>query len=283
MQWSNYHTHTYFCDGKAIPEDYIKSAIKNNVTSLGFSGHAPLPFKTEWNMRMDKVDEYISQLNDLKEKYKNELEIFIGFEVDYVNGTNVLESVKKFNPDYFIGSVHLLGFFNNDKVFEVDHNPQKFIAGLKEIYKDNIKKLVTFYYEQLMTMIISYKPDIIGHLDLVKKFNAGNRYFSEDEKWYISLIKKVIEIISTSGCIVEVNTRGYYKGYIKSFYPGSFILKECYKFGIPVTINSDAHLPDEMIKGFNEALELIRNIGYKSIMVLTKKGWISKPLAGKNV
>jgi histidinol-phosphatase (PHP family) len=278
MYWSNYHTHTNFCDGKANPEDYILSAIKNNVSSVGFSGHAPLPFKTEWNMRSDKVDEYVSQLYSLKEKYKNQLEIYSGFEVDYISGLNILDSIRKYSPDYFIGSVHILGFFDNNEVFEVDHNPQKFVDGLKEIYKDDIRKLVTFYYEQLMVMIETYKPDIIGHLDLIKKFNAGNRFFSEDEKWYISLVHKVIEIISNAGCIVEVNTRGYYKGYINSFYPASNILKECYNFGIPVTISSDAHLPDEMINGFDKALDAVRNAGYKSIRVLSPEGWIDKPL-----
>lgn len=70
MRYSNFHTHCCFCDGKGEPEDYVRKAIELNFSSLGFSSHAPLEIPSNWNMKKEKLSEYISCIKALKEKYK---------------------------------------------------------------------------------------------------------------------------------------------------------------------------------------------------------------------
>ena len=67
-KYYNYHTHTNYCDGSEEPENYIISAISKNMAALGFSGHAPLPFENTWATKHDKIDEYFTTIENLKNK-----------------------------------------------------------------------------------------------------------------------------------------------------------------------------------------------------------------------
>ena len=56
MQYSNYHSHCDFCDGRSFPEDFVKFAIRNGFRAYGFSSHSPLPFETFWNMSKEDMN-----------------------------------------------------------------------------------------------------------------------------------------------------------------------------------------------------------------------------------
>ena len=127
-------------------------------------------------------------------------------------------------------------------------------------------------------MIQNDPPDIIGHLDLIKKLNSNNRYFSEDESWYQDIISDVIKAISATNCIVEVNTRGYYQGITKDFYPSKQILEKCFDADIHLTINSDAHHPDEITNNFEDVASLLLDIGYRSIYIFDEGKWCAAQL-----
>ena len=85
MQLSNYHSHCTFCDGRSIPEDFVRFAITHGFRAYGFSSHSPLPFETFWNMSKDDMPEYLQEINRLKQKYSDQLEIYAGLEIDYLN------------------------------------------------------------------------------------------------------------------------------------------------------------------------------------------------------
>ena len=86
MYWSNYHSHSTFCDGRSSMEDFVKYAIAKGLKKYGFSSHAPLPFSTFWNMNLDDLPEYQMEFYRLKEKYASKIELYIGLELDYING-----------------------------------------------------------------------------------------------------------------------------------------------------------------------------------------------------
>ena len=87
MQLSNYHSHCTFCDGRSIPEDFVRFAITHGFRAYGFSSHSPLPFETFWNMSKDDMPEYLQEINRLKQKYSDQLEIYAGLEIDYLDET----------------------------------------------------------------------------------------------------------------------------------------------------------------------------------------------------
>ena len=83
MQLSNYHSHCLFCDGRSTPENFIRFAIAHKFRAYGFSSHSPLPFETNWNMSKDDMPEYLAEIERLKHKYKEQLEIYVGLEIDF--------------------------------------------------------------------------------------------------------------------------------------------------------------------------------------------------------
>ncbi len=121
-------------------------------------------------------------------------------------------------------------------------------------------------------MILTQKPDILGHFDKIKMHNQ-DRYFREDETWYRELVMELLDTVKQSGVIVEVNTRGIYKKRCNDLFPGTWVLKEMKEKGIPVTISSDAHRPEEVDGYYAGALEIIRGIGFESLLYFHEGGW----------
>ena len=277
MNWTNYHIHSHYCDGEGELASYVKKAIEKKMYAIGFSSHAPVPFNSNWHMPSDHLDKYISEIELLKCKYE-EIKIYSGLEVDYIPGQIGPNDYADRNLDLIIGSVHYAGQFDDQVNCCIDYTTEEFNRGLKLIFNNSIKRLVARYYELVIKMIKNDPPDIIGHLDLIKKLNHNNRYFSEEESWYQDIISDVIMAISETNCIVEVNTRGYYKGITKDFYPGRQILEKCFEADIHLMINSDAHHPDEIDNNFEDVGSLLRDIGYGSIYIFDEGKWCAVPL-----
>lgn len=109
MQKFNYHTHTYRC-GHAYgnEEEYIKAAIEAGFETLGFSEHMGYEGWDDPNERIDydKLDQYIEDIQRMKEKYKNQIRIFVGFECEYFSDQK--EHLKKYQRkcDYLICGQH---------------------------------------------------------------------------------------------------------------------------------------------------------------------------------
>ncbi len=273
MNWTNFHTHSHYCDGEGHLEDYIRKAINKKMFAIGFSGHAPVDFNSYWHMKKESLDEYLKEISDLQNKYSKYIRIYSGLEVDYIPGIIGPENFRERQLDIIIGSIHYVGQFENGENCSIEDTKEEFDRGLEAIFNNDIKKLVGTYYARMISMIRNDPPDIIGHLDIVKKKNHHNRYFHEEDKWYQDLVTEVIKAISDSNCIVELNTRGYYKGFTREFYPSKWILEKCLKYDIPVTINSDAHHPDDIDNSFNKAASLLLNIGYKHVHIFDMGNW----------
>lgn len=274
MNYFSYHTHTLYCDGKSGAEELVLRGIELGLTAIGFSSHAPLPKKQAWSMAPNVLEDYVAEVNALKQKYKSQIQIYLSLEIDHIPGItcSFYELNSKFNLDYTIGSVHLVKANSDSEFWFLDGPDTNYIHGIEHLFDGNVKKAVTAYYNQVIDLIKTQKPDVIAHVDKVKMNNKG-RFFSEDEKWYVDLLDSTIEILQKSGTIVEVNTRGIYKKKSESFFPDTYFLKECKKRAIPVTISSDAHHADELVSGFDLACELLKDLGFESVRVFTDKAW----------
>jgi histidinol-phosphatase (PHP family) len=273
MKWTNYHSHSNFSDGKGNPEMYVKAAIENGLYAYGFSCHSPVPFKSGWNMKFENLVNYMNEIHRLKNIYKNKLKIFVGLEIDYVKDKIGLNNFKNFNLDYTIGGVHFLGFMPDGTPWDFDRGKLWFRQGLKDLFSGDAKKMVSYYYQQVIDMISHQKTDVLAHFDLIKKYNRGNEFFNPDEKWYKDIIVHALELVAKSGIIVEVNTRGVLKKLDTEFYPSNTILKRCKELKIPVCLNADTHHPADTLALLPEARDLLQSIGYKEIFIFDEKGW----------
>lgn len=269
--WSNYHTHTNYCDGKSSLSECIQRALEQHVVSLGFSSHAPLPFNCKWCMKREQLEHYLAELEQFKKENKN-IDIYKGLEIDYIPGVIGPKDFAE-QLDYTIGSIHFVNSFNDGTGWEIDSTLEVFNNGLQSIFNNDIKEAVVRYYELTREMIADSKPDLVGHLDKIKMHNKADVFFREDDAWYREEIDKTLDVISASGCILEVNTRGIYQRKTEATYPGPWIIERAFQKKIPVTLSSDAHHPDDLTNTFPETAALLLEIGYKTISVLSQGEW----------
>ncbi|MEO1655593.1 MAG: histidinol phosphatase, partial [Bacteroidota bacterium] len=107
--------------------------------------------------------------------------------------------------------------------------------------------------------------------------------FAEEEKWYQKEVIKTLHRIARAGSILEVNTRGIYKKKSSDPYPSPWILAHAKELNIPVVLNSDAHHPSEITQSFAETADLLKDIGFKELMVLVQGHWESRPFNAQGI
>ena len=105
------------------------------------------------------------------------------------------------------------------------------------------------------------KPDILAHIDLIKKLNANGEFFDEESPRYKAAALKALQAAKANDCLLEVNTGSVYRGYRKDFYPGPWLLGEWQKMGGKVIITSDSHDINSLTFGFDEAAAAIKAAG----------------------
>jgi histidinol-phosphatase (PHP family) len=268
--WSNFHTHSTFCDGKSSFDEHLAKAKELGVMSLGFSSHAPIPFECKWCMSNERLREYVESIETLKKQ--SEIQVYKGLEVDYIPN---FVSPREFSSqlDYTIGSVHFVDAFTGGTHWEIDGLHTVFLEGLEKIFLNDYQAAFTRYFELTREMVATSPPTVVGHLDKMKIQNPGNKFFREDEPWYRSEIKKTLQTIKSSGCIVEVNTRGIYQRKTLDVYPSPWILELIHEANIPITLSSDAHHADDLINQFEATARILQRIGFKKLHILFDGEW----------
>ncbi len=275
MPWTNYHSHTKYCDGSSEPEDYIAQAIHQNLNAYGFSSHAPVPFKTDWCIPDKLFSNYLKEITSIKEKYKSEIDVYLGLEIDYIpniSGRN-RHILKDIPLDYYIGSIHFVDKFSDGTHWGIDTSLELFTKGFHKIFNADFKKTATRFYELTWQMLQDDKPDIIGHLDKIKMYNNQLKFFVGKEKWYVDLIDKTIFEIATNNTIVEINTRGFYKYGQNDLYPSDWIIHKLIAKGIPIMLNSDSHKPEEITSGFEYTANELQKMGLDKLWILLDNKW----------
>ncbi len=256
---TNYHTHTQYCDGKDSPEDMILHAMNLGFKSLGFSGHGYTDFDVRYCTRKEKMDIFIYEIKKLKKKYEQDIQIYLGAEED------MYAPVERSNYDYIIGSSHYSNF--GDIYYPIDSNYDYFNQSLS-LYGNNHLGFAETYFSKFCDYINTRKPDIVGHFDLITKFAERlEPFFFEDER-YIELSKKYMKEAMKSGCIFEINTGAMARGFRSTPYPHEELLHVLYKGGGKITLCSDCHDKMMLDWGFEEARELLRDIGFKKKYIL---------------
>ncbi len=275
MIWTNYHSHTFYCDGKQTPEDYIVAALALKMPAYGISSHNPLPFKCDWALEANQLNHYLDEIDQVKSKYSKKIQVYKSLEIDYI--PNVIgPNHKQFllaGLDYTIGSIHFLGPNVDGKYLEIDGDYTLFLQTLQEVFKGDIKALIRQYFANIRSMLLEACPDILGHLDKIKVQSKFGTLFSEHDDFYIAEIEETLLTIKNSKAIVEVNTRGIYTGKSTETYPSQWILKRIKDMNIPITINSDAHHPSEIQLEYIATAKMLSNLGFKFLKVYLKNNW----------
>jgi histidinol-phosphatase (PHP family) len=168
---------------------------------------------------------------------------------------------RELGLDYCIGSTHYL-LPPHGAPFTVDGPPEEFERGLREGFSGDIDALVNAYWDAEESLISAGGFDILGHIDLIKKNNTDERWFSTDSEWYHARLVRVANAIAAGNAVVEVNTGGLNRQKTRETYPSPPLLKLLRARNAPVIITADAHCAAHVAGHYETARDVLREAGY---------------------
>ena len=243
---ANYHTHTTWCDGWDSPEAVILSAIAKGFDAIGFSSHAMLPDNSiDWVLTPEKAMRYAEEIRGLARKYAGRIDVLCGVEADFIPGdaNPDRKTYSAISPDYIIGSVHFVKAPDGALVC-VDNTPEDLARGITLHFGGSAESYIHAYFSQVCEMVSSFDFDVVGHLDLVRKFNVRHPYFDEAASWYLAELERTADAVAMSGKIVEVNTGAISRGWLDDAYPSGGFRALLRERGVKFVLSSDSHFAE---------------------------------------
>ncbi|ASR49596.1 histidinol-phosphatase HisJ [Paenibacillus kribbensis] len=269
----DYHTHHARC-GHAIGslEEYVQQGIRLGLDQLGLSDHMPLlhvkpaDYYPEMAMPMEELPRYVEECLELKERYKDQIDIRVGLEGDYIEGweREIEDMITAYPWDYVIGSVHFLGEWDVTDFRQVHHWEGK---NVLEVYRT--------YYDAVSKAAATGLYDIMGHLDVIKRF--GHHPKPEEEEELRELERSALSAVARSGRAMELNASGLSKPCAEMF-PSRRMLEAALSLGIPLTVGSDAHDPAKLSEHLEKARALLYEVGYRELAVFQHRERALVPL-----
>lgn len=249
---TNYHTHTVWCDGRDAPETMVKAAIEKGFDVIGFSSHSSYPDDSACTVPAVRLPEYFAEVRTLAKKYAGQVKVLCGLEADYIPGDTDPDRKRyaEFSPDYLIGSVHYVVAPDGGRV-PVDHTPELLVEGIAAHFGGDVCAYIRAYFRQERDMVRTFDFDVVGHPDLVRKFNAKNPYFDESAQWYLDELAETADAIALSGKLVEVNTGAISRGWLDDAYPSSGFRAMLRERGVSFILSSDSHASETIDCAFD--------------------------------
>ena len=257
MRYSTYHAHTEFCDGRSTARRMILAAIERGCPEIGLSSHSPLPYQNDWSMRSERVDDYISELKKLKKEFEKQIKVYIGVEYDLISPPMTQEF------DYVIGSVHHV--FAGDSRFDVDHTADIQKNAFSVGFDGDSLSYAENYFSQVAEIYDRTHCDIIGHFDLLLKFNERENLFDIGSRRYCDARNAALERLLQTPAVFEVNTGAISRGYRIEPYPERAVLERIKAAGKPVVVTSDPHSADTVNFLLDETAEALEAQGIHCI------------------
>lgn len=260
MLLSSPHVHTQFCDGKSTAEEMVLSALSHGFCSIGFSSHAKQYYDHQFAMDDEREANYIAEIRRLQDVHKDKIRIWLGTELDLF----CYSSKEKY--EYVIGSVHMLPGF--DRPWAMDGGKEALLKYRNEVFGGDGLAMADEYYRTYASYQLSIRPQIAGHIDLIRKNNALGEIFDENDPRYRHSALSALELVKKSGAIIEVNTGAMPRYGAKTPYPSPFILEAWREMGGEVILSSDCHNAKDLMFGYAQAVDLLLSTGFKTARVL---------------
>lgn len=267
------HTHSTLCDGKNTLAEMAAAAYAAGVKHFGASGHShtPIPHDSGCVLPAD-LTAYRRELLRLRQEYAGRMEVLLGIEQDSCTPDPVPDWA-----DYWIGSVHNLYDRRTGQYHSVDWDEQKLTAGCEELAGGDFQALAERYYADVAAMA-ARRPTILGHIDLVTKLNAGNRFFDEDAPRYRRAALAALHAADPAATLLEINTGAMSRGFRDTPYPAQFLLREWRRLGGRIILTSDSHSAETVVYGYARAAQWAQAAGFTRSAVLTAAGAVECPL-----
>lgn len=232
---ANFHTHSTFCDGRDTPEELVRAALAKGFAALGFSSHSEM---------LKDPPAYRAAIRALAARFRGRIRVFCGIEADWPCPLDLTPY------DYVIGSVHSVPTPSGTRL-AVDHTPGILAAGLRDSFGGDGAALVRAYFSAVRAMLAAGRFDVVGHPDLVRKFNARHPFFDEGAAWYRDELERTADAIAACGKPVEVNTGAIARGWLDDAYPSPAFRRLLRERGVRFVLSSDAHSAEALDCAFD--------------------------------
>lgn len=245
---TNFHTHTYRCQhATGTEEDYVKEAIQQGIEILGFSDHGPFPDK-DFGLRMkyDELKEYVSEIERLQLKYKNNIKLLKGLEIEY-------------HPQYIEYYKDLLNNQGIDYLVLGEHQYTTSDRKLHNIFFASSTKDYIEYSQAVCEAMRTKLFSFVAHPDIM---------FINDKLWDTNCetaCNLIIDCAEKTDTPLEFNANGLRRNkqpYIDGFrypYPYDIFWEKVKNRKIRVIVNSDNHTPqqvnDDSVKSARETVK----------------------------
>jgi len=241
-------------------------------------------FRTNWHLCEARFTEYLDAVQAAKKRWEGKLPIYLGLEVDYISGLMGPsdKDYREMDLDYIIASVHYV-IPPRGEPFTVDDSAAAVNRGIKEGFGGDAAGMVEAYLDSMAEMIQKGGFDVLGHPDLVKKNNSGNRLFSEEEEYYRKKTANLASMMAKAGVPAEVNTGGLNRLITPDCYPSAGFLKHFRENDVPMVINADAHRAEDLDGHYKEARKAMLAAGYTETVLFagrmnSRALWVAEKL-----
>lgn len=272
MFTQNLHSHSTFDDGQNSLEEMALAAKAAGLHSLGYSVHTPMPFPSCWTILPERIEDYIAEVKRLKEKYSGEIALFCGAEWD------LQSSIKPDGFDYVIGSIHHIA--RQGELPCVDNSADETRQIIRAYFQYDADAMAEAYFCQYFELAQVAAVDIVGHFDLLTKFDEQKPFFSTTSPRYLAAAGEAMDALIAAGKIFEINTGAISRGYRTTPYPSQTLLKEICARGGRITISADAHRAEDIAFGFDLAQELAISCGFTEAWQFDGRDFLPVPLGG---
>ena len=259
------HTHSTLCDGRSTLAEMAAAAFEAGAVSFGASGHShtEIPWDRGCVLPADPAA-YRAEVLRLREEYAGRMDVLLGIEQDSLTDQPVPDWA-----DYWIGSVHNLrrpgGFAS------VDYSPEKLEEDCRALFQGDFLEMAAAYYAEAAAMA-ARRPTILGHIDLVTKFNEGGALFDESDPRYRTAALDALHAADPAATLLEINTGAMSRGYRSAPYPAPFLLEAWRDMGGRIILTADAHSADAIVYGYDQAAALAQAAGFRQTVLLTASG-----------
>ncbi len=270
----SYHNHTNYSDGLDTPAAMIEKACAAGYTHYAFTDHVYSEKFSDWTMHYEEYDTYLAEIDSIKRDYADRVKVYAGIEADWYKDHGTYSSryeTLKPELDFVVGAVHVL--FPNE-IYLIDGCFEDYEGCIKDGYGGDAEQMVADYYEAYLQMIEGLKPDLLAHVDLIRKNNASGLYYDSGASYIRRYEKKIAEAIRDNGLVAEINGGGHYRYGNNVWYPSDSMLQQFLRCGVKMTVGLDAHSADMLTAYHKQSLLKLKSAGYKTAHYYEDGAWL---------
>lgn len=258
----DFHIHTTFSpDAESRPEEVLRAAEAQGLCEIMITDHCDcdngcaIPAPLEAWPRLD-LKQYTEKIESLRSM--TDIRVGVGIELGEADQM----------PEY---SAEVLSFYDWDYVIGSFHNPK---GKIDYYYTDytalDLRTVFDEYFEGVYRLAVDNRFDVLGHLYYLVRY-IYRQGLTADLSGYRGKIEEILRVLVRNGKGIEVNT-SCLKDRFSGLIPGYDVIKmfkDC--GGEIITVGSDAHTPERVGEGFDEALEAIREAGFTALASFEKR------------